>query len=62
MAKFKQAVILTGLGVSNSRFDKIRKAVSDEVQREGLGTKFLGRNQIKKNLDELVERIRTKAE
>lgn len=62
MARCKIAVIRTGLGVSDSEFAKIRQTVQDEVQREGLETKFLGTNQMRKNLDELVERIRTKVE
>lgn len=62
MARCKIAVIRTGLGVSDSGFARIRQTVQDEVQREGLETIFLGTNQMRKNLDELVERIRTKVE
>lgn len=62
MAKCKISVIRNDLGVSDSGFAKIRQAIQDEVQREGLETKFLGTNQMRKNLDELVERIRTKVE
>lgn len=62
MARCKIAVIRTALGVSDSGFAKIRQTVQDEVQREGLVTKFLGTNQMRKSLDELVERIRTKVE
>lgn len=62
MAKCKIAVIRNDLGVSDSGFAKIRQTIQDEVQHEGLETKFLGTNQMRKNLDELVERIRTKVE
>lgn len=62
MPKCKIAVIRTGLGVSDTEFVKIRRTVQDEVQREGLETKFLGTAQMRKTLDEMVERIRTKFE
>lgn len=62
MAKCKIAAIRNDLGVSDSGFAKIRQTIKDEVQREGLETKFLGTDQMRKNLDEMVERIRTKVE
>lgn len=62
MAKCKVAAIRNDLGVSDSGFAKIRQTIKDEVQREGLETKFLGTDQMRKNLDEMVERIRTKVE
>lgn len=62
MVKVRLDVVRTGLGVSDSEFDKIRQTVQEEVQREGLGTKSLGTNRMRKILYELVEKIRTKAE
>lgn len=62
MGRVKIAAIRTSLGVSESVFTRIRQTVQEEVQRERLDAKFLGTNQMRKNLDELVERIRTKVE
>lgn len=62
MGRVKLAVIRTGLGVSESGFARVRQTVQDEVQRERLDEKFLGTHQMRKSLDELVERIRTKIE
>lgn len=62
MGRVKLAVIRTGLGASESGFATIRQTVQDEVQRERLDEKFLGTHQMRKSLDELVERIRTKVE
>lgn len=40
--------VSSGLGVSLSRFSKIRHIVQDEVEQAGLGWKTLGTNQMRK--------------
>lgn len=56
MAQIRLADIRKGLVVSNSRFQKIRETIKDEVQRAGQEKKPLGTFQ----MNELVEKIRTK--
>lgn len=56
IAQIRLADIRKGLVVSNSRFQKIRETIQDEVQRAGQEKKPLGTFQ----MNELVEKIRTK--
>ena len=52
------ASIQAGLRVSLERFSKIREIVQIEAEKAGLRKKTLRTNQIKKELDNLIEKIK----
>ncbi len=58
MSDLNLASIQAGLGVSLERFSKIREIVQIEAEEAGLGKKTLGTNQMRKELDNLAEKIR----
>ncbi len=60
MSDLNLASIQAGLGVSLERFSKIREIVQTEVEKGGLGKKTLGTNQMRKEFDNLAEKIREK--
>ena len=62
MSDLNLASIQTGLGVSISRFMKIREIVQNEAEEAGLGRKTLGTNQMRKELDRLAEQIRLRVQ
>lgn len=57
MPELRLADIKAGLGLSTSRFGKLRHAIREEVEREGLATKTLATNSMRLSLRELVERM-----
>lgn len=57
MPELRLADIQAGLGLSTSRFGKLRRAVREEVEREGLATKTLATNSMRLSLQELVGRM-----
>ncbi|MCJ1348828.1 hypothetical protein MMC31_007061 [Peltigera leucophlebia] len=62
MSDLNLTSIQAGLGVSLSRFMKIREIVKKEVEEAGLGKKTLGTNQMRKELDTLAEQIRLRVQ
>ncbi len=58
MLDLNQTLIQAGLGESLKRFSKIREIVQIEAKEAGLGKKTLGTNQMRKELDNLAEKIR----
>ena len=57
MPELRLADIQAGFGLSTSRFGKLRRAVREEVEREGLATKTLATNSMRLSLQELVGRM-----
>lgn len=62
MSDINLVSIQAGLGVSLERFAKIYKIVQIEAEKGGLGNKTLKTNQMKKELDNLVKKIKKKVE
>ncbi len=58
MLDLNQVSIQAGLRMSLERFSKIREIVQTEAEEAGLGKKTLGTNQMRKELDNLAEKIR----
>ena len=62
MSDLNLTSIQAGLGVSLSRFMKIREIVKKEVEEAGLGKKTLGTNQMRNELDILAEQIKLRVQ
>ena len=58
MSNLNLALIQAGLGVSLERFLKIQEIVQIKVKEAYLGEKTLKTNQMRKEFDNLVEKIR----
>lgn len=55
-------LIQAGLRVSLEKFTKICEIVQTKAKKKGLGNEMLETNQIREELDNLVEKIRKKVE
>lgn len=60
LSNLNLALIQVGLRVSLERFLKIREIIQTEAEKAGLGNKTLETNPMRKELDNLVEKIKKK--